>query len=172
MNSGAEVPPDTRHRGTVALVRPGRPPTVNKNVGGRGLDIQRDLAGLYVDAGGMLSDEHCYGLVYYFVRNYSHATDADAGNVSKRIWDALQTVAYADDHVVRFQSVGVIEIGPTRSGEIAFESLDVTDVPQTALQKLLELIDGGMKHVIYVEIGPIRSALFAFNLSQSPRVAP
>lgn len=172
MNSGAEIPADAGHRRTVAFVRPGRPPTSNKNVGGRGLDIQKSLAALYLAAGGTLSDEHCYGIVYYFVQNYSQATDADAGNVSKRIWDALQSVAYTDDHVVRFQSVGVIEIGQTRSGEISLESLDLTDVPQPALERLLELIAGGTKHVIYVEVGPIRPSMFAFNMGQPSRGAP
>jgi hypothetical protein len=151
----------------VAFVRPGRPPTANKNLRGKGAKVQEEFAGLYVAAGGQFSEGHRYGVVYYFVQNYRPATDADAGNVSKRIWDGLEGAAYKDDHVVRFQIAGLVETGRARWGEVAFEHLDLTDVPQSALEELLELVGGGTKHVIYVEIGPVRPAMFSFNLSRA-----
>lgn len=152
--------------GPVAFVRLGRPPTANKNLGTRGVKAQEDFAELYSAAGGRLSDEYRYGIIYYFVQGYSPATDADAGNVSKRIWDGLQGTAYRDDHVVRFQIAGLIETGQARSHGVAFEHLDLTDVPEAALVRLLELVGGGAKHVIYVEIGPVQPSMFAFNLGR------
>jgi hypothetical protein len=117
-------------RKPIAFVRAGRPPTANKNLRGKGAKVQEEFAGLYVAASGQFSAEHRYGVVYY-----RPETDADAGNVSKRIWDGLEGAAYKDDHVVRFQIAGVV--------------------------------GGGTKHVIYVEIGPVRPAMFSFDLSRA-----
>ena len=99
------------------------------------------------------------------MRGYRAATDADAGNVSKRIWDALEGVAYEDDHVVRLQIAGVVETGPAQAGEITYASLDLARMPAAALAQLLELIASDERHFLYVELGPLRSSLFAFNLA-------
>lgn len=48
-----------------------------------------------------------YGFVYYFHRV---KTELDADNVSKPIWDALNSVAYADDKIIRFRSSGMFDL--------------------------------------------------------------
>jgi hypothetical protein len=149
----------------VAFVRAGRPPSANKNLGVAGRRLQQDLATLYREAGGVHSDTHRYGVVYYFVRGYRPSNDPDAGNVSKRIWDALEGVAYDDDHVVRLQIAGLIEIGQAPSGDLVVEDIDLADVPSRALNQLLGLIAEGVPHILYVELGPIRPSLFMFNLA-------
>ena len=90
----------------VAFVVEGRPPSSNKNVGASGLRYQQHVAQLYRAAGGTWSNEHRYGVVYYFLRRYRPSRDADVGNVTKRLWDALTGVGYADDEVVRLQLAG------------------------------------------------------------------
>lgn len=149
----------------VAFVRPGRPRTSNKNVGEIGERAKQDMQDLYRAAGGRSSERHRYGVVYYFVRGYRPATDADAGNVSKRVWDALEGVAYKDDHVVRLQLAGLVETGPVAAGEIIYQDLDLTGVPEPALTRLLELIASEERHFLYIELGPLRSPMFVFNLA-------
>jgi hypothetical protein len=114
---------DAMPRSPVAFVRAGRPPSANKNLGAAGRRIQQQLAGLFREAEGVYSDAHRYGIVYYFVRNYRPSNDPDAGNVSKRVWDALEGVAYNNDHVVRLQIAGLIEIGQAPSGEAPSRTL-------------------------------------------------
>lgn len=155
---------DGLQRAPVAFVRVGRPPSANKNLGTAGRRIQQELANLYREAEGAYSNAHRYGIIYYFVRNYRASNDADAGNVGKRVWDALEGVAYRDDHVVRMQVSGLIEIGQAPSGEVAFEDIDLTDIPAGALNQLLGLIAEGVPHILYVELGDIRPSLFMFNL--------
>jgi hypothetical protein len=106
-------------------------------------------------------------VIYYFVRGYRPSNDPDAGNVSKRIWDALEGAAYDDDHVVRLQIAGLIEIGQTPSGDLAIEDIDLADVPSRALDQLLGLINEGVARILYVELGHIRPSLFMFNLAAS-----
>jgi hypothetical protein len=112
-------------------------------------------------------DAHRYGIVYYFVRGYRPSNDPDAGNVSKRVWDALEGVAYDDDQVVRLQIAGLLEIGQARSGGLAIEDIDLADVPSRALNQLLELINKRVPHILYVELGHIRPSLFMFNLASN-----
>jgi hypothetical protein len=158
---------DAAPRGPVAFVRAGRPPSANKNLGVAGRRLQQDLANLYREAGGLHSNTHRYGVIYYFVRGYRPSNDPDAGNVSKRIWDALEGAAYDDDHVVRLQIAGLIEIGQAPSGDLAIEDIDLADVPSRALDQLLGLINEGVAHILYVELGHIRPSLFMFNLAAS-----
>jgi hypothetical protein len=113
----------------VALVLDQRPLSSNKNVGAGGVRYQQRLADLYRQAGGVWSNGYRYGLIYYLARQYRPKTDVDVGNISKRIWDALEGVAYDDDQVVRLQTRGLIETEGTDPGGIDLAQLDLTDVP-------------------------------------------
>jgi hypothetical protein len=141
------------------------PPSSNKNLGAAGRRLQLELARLYGEAGGAYSDAHRYGIVYYIVRGYRASNDPDAGNVSKRIWDALEGVAYKDDHVVRLQIAGLLDIGQSQSGGVALEEVDLTDVPSGAMERLLGLIAQGVRDILYVELGQLRPSLLRFNLA-------
>lgn len=147
------------------FVRSGRPPTANKKVEARGQRAQDEMRELYRAAGGEFSDEHRYGIVYYFVRSYRPANDADADNVSKRVWDALEGAAYQDDQVVRLRLAGVIEAGPAKDQAPALQELDLSDMPAPAARELLRLVAAQERHILDVEIGPVRPAMFAFNLA-------
>lgn len=163
----ATEPTDLPVTEPIAFVRPGRPPTSNRNLGQRGEKFQQDVRDLYAAAGGLFDSSHRYGVVYYFRRGYWPATDADAGNLGKRVWDSLNDVAFKDDNVVRLQIAGVVNIGDAAAGGIGYQDLDLTAVPGNALAKLLALIDGGAEHhILYVEIGTLSSSMFVFNLAR------
>jgi hypothetical protein len=98
----------------------------------------------------------CYGIVYYFPKGRS-TTDAD--NISKPLWDALRGVAYEDDAVLRFRQAGVIDTSETDMSE-----LDLTNMPDEAAERLLELVGEG-EHTLYIEIGSLRADMFVFGLA-------
>lgn len=153
-------------RAPVAFVWIGRPLSANKRIGTIGERIMREIRDAYLAAGGSWSDQQRYGIVYHFVRGYRPATDADAGNIGKRVWDALEDAAYDDDQLVRLQHSGVVEIGATSAGDVSYEELDLTAVPANALQELLNLVAAGTERsFLYVETGVLHSAMSAFNLA-------
>jgi hypothetical protein len=92
-------------------------------------------------------------------------TTRTLGTSASGIWDALEGAAYDDDHVVRLRIAGLIEIGHAPSGDLAIEDIDLADVPSRALDQLLGLINEGVAHILYVELGDIRPSLFMFNLA-------
>jgi hypothetical protein len=86
MSDSQQAPASTDHgQDAVAFVHQGAPLSSNRNLGTRGLGHRQRLVDLYVKAGGTWSAQHRYGVVYYFVRGWQPATDADVGNISKRI---------------------------------------------------------------------------------------
>jgi hypothetical protein len=68
---------------------------------------------------------------------------------------------------VRLQTAGLIEIGESDAASVRFTELDLTKVPQPALEMLLDSIGNDAKHVIYVEIGLVRPPMYVFNLAGS-----
>jgi Endodeoxyribonuclease RusA len=120
---------------------------------------------LYLAAGGGFSEEHRYGIVYYFARGYRPARDADADNVSKRVWDALEGVAYKDDQVVRLRLSGVIEAGAAEDEAPSLQELDLSDAAAGGAKELLRLVAAQEAHILYVEVGTVRPSMFAFNLA-------
>lgn len=108
--------------------------------------------------------EPLYGIVYYIAQRYRSATDADADNVSKPVWDALEGVAYDDDKLVRLRIAGVI--APSSLPDVAsLDELDLTGMPGDVADALTGFITAGEAHILYVEIGPLRSAMFRFGLA-------
>jgi hypothetical protein len=149
--------------GCVSFVFVGRPPSGNKNVGRGGALFRSEIQRLHAAAGGTVREGPCYGIVYYFVRGYDPSRDADADNVAKRLWDALEGSAYADDHVLRLRIAGVVEAVHARELDLA-----PLDPPVAAL--LLSLAEGGAKRFLYVEVGPARASMFRFDLASEGRV--
>jgi hypothetical protein len=154
----------------VSFVFVGRPPSGNKNVGRGGALFRSEIQRLHAAAGGTVREGPCYGIVYYFVRGYDPSRDADADNVAKRLWDALEGSAYADDHVLRLRIAGVVEVGGPSKGAVHARELDLAplDLPVAAL--LLSLAEGGAKRFLYVEVGPARASMFRFDLASEGRV--
>lgn len=149
----------------VGFVWEGRPRSLNRPLGKAGARVRGEFPRLYSEAGGNFSEGLRYGVVYWFVDGYSPATDPDAGNISKRVWDSLDGTAYGDDHVVRLQVSGVIDIG-AGTGNGTLEDIDLRGIPAPALIRLLELIQSKpTTGFVYVETGPLKPAMFSLNIA-------
>lgn len=106
----------------------------------------------YYPQGTGLIDHDLYAVSYYF---YKNRLQIDADNLSKPIWDALQTTIYRDDKVIKLRFSGVYDIGKLGNAE----SLDVTKMPMNVYSDFLNLIDSS-EHIIYVELGSLRNDLY------------
>ncbi|MFP5512215.1 MAG: RusA family crossover junction endodeoxyribonuclease [Alphaproteobacteria bacterium] len=155
--------PDPR---VTAFVREGRPATANKTKGKAKQKMKDDMPALYRAAGGVLRSEPSYGVVYYFVSGYRPATDADADNLSKPVWDALTETAYQDDKLIRLRMSGVIEVGADPSGAPSYADINLSAMPEPAASRLTELLLGDARDILYVEIGPLNPRMFVFNLAK------
>jgi len=87
-----------------------------------------------------------YGVVYYFFIP-DREGEPDADNISKKIWDALNTIAYLDDKNIKLRIAGVFDL--------ISESIETLKIPQSALDDFLGMIDEGKEHILYVEIGSL-----------------
>jgi Holliday junction resolvase RusA-like endonuclease len=96
-----------------------------------------------------------YGFAYYFHRE---KTGLDADNLSKPIWDALNTVVYPDDKLIRFRSSAVFDLQAN-----GIEVLDLSNMPDEILDDFLQMIDDEKEHILYVELGKFNFNLFQFG---------
>lgn len=98
-------------------------------------------------------DGNLYGVTYYF---HKGKTELDADNLSKPIWDALESIAYVDDKLIKFRTSGVFDL---RSEPI--EVLDLSNIPDYLFSDFLEMIEKE-DHILYVEFGKLNYSLFSF----------
>jgi hypothetical protein len=99
-------------------------------------------------------DGSLYGRIYYF---HKDRTELDADNMSKPIWDALETVAYLDDRMIKLRSAGIWDL---RAASI--EILDLSQMPDTLFADFIQMIDEE-DHILYVEVGELDYSLFRFG---------
>jgi hypothetical protein len=95
-----------------------------------------------------------YGFIYYF---HKVKTELDADNLSKPIWDALKSVAYTDDKIIRFRSSGVFDLQSEQ-----LEILDLSTMPDYVFDDFLRMIESE-DHILYVEFGELDYGLFQFG---------
>jgi Holliday junction resolvase RusA-like endonuclease len=107
--------------------------------------------------GATLLDGDLHGIVYYFHRV---ATTLDVDNMSKPIWDALNTIAYPDDRNIKLRIAGVFDLNSNPIGII-----DILQMPDSVLDDFSQVTDENAKeqHVIYVEVGILNYDLFRFG---------
>jgi hypothetical protein len=147
----------------VAFACPVRPISVNARPTVRKRETYRNkLLEAFKEAVEDLAmlDDLPYGVVYLFSL---HDRGYDADNISKPLWDALRGVAYRDASAVRLRVAGVLDM---RTMDLA--SLDLTTIPERTTKGLLDLL-GKEAHVLYVEIGPLRPALYRFGIGTSEK---
>lgn len=96
-----------------------------------------------------------YGIAYYF---HSKATQTDADNISKPIWDSLSEFLYPDDKQVKLRIAGCFDIGNKD-----FDILDVSGVPGNVIADFVEAIEVE-EHVVYIECGSLNDNMYKFNL--------
>jgi hypothetical protein len=146
-----------------------RPPSGNKNVGRSGAVFRDEIQRFHAAVGGTAREGPCYGIAYYFVRGYNPSRDADADKVAKRLWDALEGSACADDHILRLRIAGAVEAGEPSRGAVHARELDVTPLDAAMVALLLSLVEGEATRFLYVEVGPARAGMFRFNLASEER---
>lgn len=88
-----------------------------------------------------VTSEYLFGKVIYF-RPERDGTDAD--NISKPVWDALNTIAYTDDKYIRYRSAIIIE----------HDEVDKVDLSNLGTREYRELTKAfaNEKAILYIEI--------------------
>lgn len=104
-----------------------------------------------------------YGIVYYFHRQDAHEqeTTLDADNLSKPIWDALRGAAFTDDRYLKLRLAGIID-----RDDRELSGIDLSAVPDELLDQLLRAFNNDVKHVLYIEFGPLEKQMFKFGLCE------
>ena len=119
-------------------------------------DIQAAFGLRYGSAIALTGD--LYGAVYCFYPRYNNATDADADNISKPVWDCLTGFLYQDDKQVKLRTAACYDLAQNE-----LTDLDVTGLPDDIRDKLLDAIDQ-KQCVLYIECGRMRTDMIRFNL--------
>lgn len=162
------------------LVCEGQPPTANNALRPAGEAFLGRVREAFATTGAMPRDDALlYGVIYWFVRPYRRHGHPDADNLSKRVWDALEGLAYADDKQVRLRAAAVIDFGAAGGGEAApFERLDFSGAPEAVPAVLEKLLAGAdlqgvpqVRSFTYIEIGPLGSGMIRFNIAPQPGTA-
>jgi Holliday junction resolvase RusA-like endonuclease len=98
------------------------------------------------------NNEKLYGIVYYF---YKSKTGSDADNLSKPIWDALKTVLYNDDKIIKLRYSGVYDLNND------VNKLDITKMPSNVYMDFMEYIENiQSEHLLYIELGKLNDSLY------------
>ena len=159
--------------GVVTLVCEGQPPTSNNALRPAGESFLGRVREAFAATGTPLRHDFLYGAVYWFVRPYRRHIHPDADNLSKKVWDALEGSAYADDKQVRLRIAAVIDLGATGGIEaLPLEQLDLSSAPEAVPVALGRLVAGPAtpgdpqtRSFTYVEFGPLGSGMIRFNLA-------
>ena len=115
-------------------------------------ELVRDCLKRYYPNSPVQNDEKLYGIVYYF---YKRKTDIDADNLSKPIWDALRTVLYNDDRIIKLRYAGLYDLNN------AVTKLDFTKMPKAVYMDFLNYTeDTKNEHLIYIELGNLNDNLY------------
>jgi Holliday junction resolvase RusA-like endonuclease len=107
----------------------------------------------YYPENNLCYDGEIYGISYYFHRR---KTDLDADNLSKPIWDALNSILYKDDKIIKLRYSGVYDLGKSVT------RLDLTKMPQKVYLDFLEYIEK-CEHIIYIELGKLQDDLYVMG---------
>lgn len=99
-----------------------------------------------------------YGVVYYFYNKAQKGQRIDADNLSKPIWDCLNSFMYDDDIQVKLRISGSIDLREDDFGE-----LDISELSTEIYEALIEAIDNE-EHILYIECGELQQSMFKFNL--------
>src|ERR1035441_6326077 len=115
-------------------------------------DLEKSLIKYQPDYHGF-HNSGLYGIVYYF---HKRPTNQDADNLSKPVWDSLQSILYRDDISIKLRIAGTFD-----TSQKDFQKLDVTGLPPDVIDDLTSAISSE-DHVVYVECGRMRNDLFRF----------
>lgn len=162
--------------GVVALVCEGQPPTANNVLRPAGEAFLTRVREAFAATGAPLGHGLLYGVVYWFVRSYKRHTHPDADDLSKKVWDALEGLAYPDDKQVRLRLAAVVDLGVAGGVEaLPLEQLDLSGAPEAVPAALGRLLAGPdipgdprTRSFTYIEFGPLGTGMIRFNLAPQP----
>lgn len=100
-----------------------------------------------------------YGIVYY-LRLRSYGIDAD--NVSKPLWDSINTTYYDDDRQIKIRIAGVLTLDNFNTFRLKrFNSLRKPDQ-----QKVIDFFSGklGYKHMLFIQMNDILPKHYKFRI--------
>jgi Holliday junction resolvase RusA-like endonuclease len=105
-------------------------------------------------------DEDIYGISYYFYKR-KHQLDAD--NLSKPIWDALNTIVYKDDKIIKLRYSGIYDMSKAET------EIDLTRMARNIYSDFIDYIDK-YDDIIYIEIGKLREELYVIGAEDNDTV--
>lgn len=96
-----------------------------------------------------------YGVIYHF---FNKDLKIDADNLSKPMWDTLNSIFYADDYQIKMRIAG--------SFDLKKNGLTVLDFTSLGGQLAVDILDAfdNEDHIIYVECGKMNFNQWKFNL--------
>jgi len=156
--------------GQVFLVCEGQPASYNNTTGKRRQAFHERLAAAHMRQGAPRLDGVLYGIVYWFTFGYAPDTQPDADNISKGVWDSLGMIgAYRDDKQIRLRIAGIYDVGPARPGEEVISGFDPSVLPLPVVSEFEAFLNQRRRpaqtSLTYIEFGPLRQGMFAFNLA-------
>jgi Holliday junction resolvase RusA-like endonuclease len=104
----------------------------------------------YYPENNIYYEEAVYGISYYF---HKRKTDLDADNLSKPIWDALSSVIYSNDKIIKLRYSGVYDINNL------ITEFDLTKIPKNVYIDFLDYIEK-YEHIVYIELGKLKNELY------------
>lgn len=120
---------------------------------------QKQIASTYQrQYNGKLPDVDLYASVIYLYREDKRL---DADNISKPLWDALNTVAYTDDRQIKARTAVAIDLN-----KIDFFVFDIDGtVEPDVTYDLMDCISDN-DHTLLIEIGEIRTIKNLFKIDE------
>ena len=106
---------------------------------------------------GMIAEKELYAAIYYF---YREDFGLDADNISKPAWDALNSVGYKDDKMIKIRTAVAIDLS-----KYDIVDFDQDNMPSDVLTDLVQSIADN-NHTLYIEVGEIDKYDNIFNHSQ------
>lgn len=106
---------------------------------------------------GMIAGKELYAAIYYF---YREDVGLDPDNISKPAWDALNTVGYKDDKMIKIRTAVAIDLS-----KYDIVDFDQDNMPSDVLTDLVQSIADN-NHTLYIEVGEIDKYDNIFNHSQ------
>ena len=111
---------------------------------------------MYHKSDATLLEENLYGIAYYF---HKRPTEMDADNLSKPIWDALETILYEDDRAIKIRYAGTFAISEPGAAMV----LHLERMPEGLYHDFLQAIDAE-DHIIYIEVGTANLDLYRIGV--------
>lgn len=140
-----------------SFVYSGKPESYNANSKRKQLYMKRLSSAYQRRFSGMIAEKELYAAIYYF---YREDVGLDADNISKPAWDALNTVGYKDDKMIKIRTAVAIDLS-----KYDIVDFDQDNMLSDVLTDLVQSIADN-NHTLYIEVGEIDKYDNIFNHSQ------